>query len=125
MDENDLSYKIIGAAIEVHRHLGPGLLESAYERALGYELTKAGLAVKTQVRIPYKYKEISIESVFRADLMVNDLVFVELKSVERLDPVHFTRTLTYLRMTGLKLALMINFNEKVIKNGIHRIVNHL
>jgi GxxExxY protein len=125
VDENQLSYKIIGAAIEVHRHFGPGLLESAYEKALAYELTLAGLAVKTQVSIPYRYKEISIDSVFRADLLVNGLVIVELKSIEKLDPVHFTRTLTYLRMTGVRLALLINFNEKVIKNGIHRIVNQL
>jgi GxxExxY protein len=125
VDENQLSYKIIGAAIEVHRHFGPGLLESAYEKALRYELEQAGLVVKAQVCIPYRYKTISIDSVFRADLIVNDLVVVELKSIEKLDPVHFSRTLTYLRMTGLKLALLINFNEKLLRNGIHRIVNHL
>ena len=125
MNENDLSYKIIGLAIEVHRHLGPGLLESAYERALVYELQKAGLLVKTQCSVAYVYKEISIENAFRADIVVNDLVVVEIKSVKELDPVHFSQTLTYLRLMNLKLALLMNFNEKVLKHGIHRIVNNL
>jgi GxxExxY protein len=125
MSEDEISHKIIGCALEVHRHFGPGLLESAYERALVYELVKAGFAVKTQSSIPYKYKEIVIESPFRADVIVNDKVIVELKSILKLDPVYFSRTLTYLRLTGLKLVLLINFHEKMLKSGIHRIVNNL
>jgi GxxExxY protein len=125
MTENELSYKIIGAAIGVHKALGPGLLESVYERALEYDLIEAGLTVESQVCIPFHYKKIKLPSAFRADLIVNDLVLIELKSVEQLAPVHFTRTLTYLRLSKKKLALLINFNVKALKEGIHRIVNDL
>ena len=125
MTENELSHKIIGLAIEVHRHFGPGLLESAYEQALVYELRQAGFDVKTQCCIPYTYKKLKIETAFRADVIVNDLVILELKSVKDLDSAYFSRTLTYLRLTGHKLALLINFNVKMLKDGIHRIVNDL
>lgn len=125
MTENELSYKIIGAAIEVHKRLGPGLLESVYERALAFELTEAGLDVRAQVNIPFHYKKIKLESAFRADLIVNNLVLVELKAAELILPIHFSRTLTYLRLSEKKLGLLINFNVKSLKEGIHRIVNNL
>ena len=123
--ENELSYKIIGAAIGVHKALGPGLLESVYERALEYDLAELGLTVASQICIPFEYKKIKLPSAFRADLIVNDLVLVELKSVEVLAPVDFTRTMTYLRLSQKKLALLINFNVKSLKEGLHRIVNGL
>ena len=126
MIENELSYKIIGAAIGVHKALGPGLLESVYERALEYDLAELGLTVASQVCIPIEYKKkVKLPSAFRADLIVNDLVLVELKSAEVLAPVDFARTLTYLRLSQMKLALLINFNVKTLKEGIHRIVNGL
>src|SRR5215212_4263243 len=108
MSEDGLSHRIIGYALEVHRHFGPGLLESVYERALVYELKEAGFDVKTQWYIPCKYKKMSIDTAFRADVIVNDLVLVENKSVSALEPVYFSKTLTYLRLAGLKLALLIN-----------------
>ena len=125
MNENEIATIVIGAAIEIHKRFGPGLLESVYERALAYDLAELGLDVKVQVSIPLEYKELVIETAFRADMLVNDLVMIELKSVEELDSVYFKRTLTYLRLTGLKLALLINFNVELLKNGVHRIANNL
>ena len=125
MTENSLSYEIIGCVLEMHKTLGPGLLESAYENALAYELRKKGLDVKQQVPMPFIYKEIHQEIGFRIDLLVENKVLVELKSVENLAPVHYAQTLTYLKLTKLKLGLLINFNNVVLKNGIHRIVNNL
>lgn len=125
MTENEISYKIIGAAIEIHRVLGPGLLESVYEAALLYDLKEMGLEVTSQVPIPVIYKEIKHEAGFRLDLLVENKVIVEIKSVETLAPVHHAQTLTYLKLTNKKLALLINFNTAVVKNGIHRIVNNL
>ena len=125
MNENEIATLVIGAAIDIHKRFGPGLLESVYERALAYDLAELGLDVKVQVSIPLEYKELVIETAFRADMLVNDLVMIELKSVEELDSVYFKRTLTYLRLTGLKLALLINFNVELLKNGVHRIVNNL
>lgn len=125
MNENELSYKIIGIALKLHSHFGPGLLESAYECAFAYDLAEAGFDVKRQLPIPFIYKGIKMESVYRADLLVNDLVLIEMKSVETLAPVHYAQTLTYLKLAGKKLALLINFNEEHLKTGIHRIVNNL
>ena len=125
MTENDLSYKIIGAAIEVHRNLGVGLLESAYESALVYELEKLGLKVKTQVHLPTIYKEIKIEKAYKVDMIIEDKVIIENKAVMELHPIHFLQTKTYLKLTGFKLALLINFNIPLLKDGIHRIVNKL
>jgi GxxExxY protein len=125
MDENQLSYKVIGIALDIHRHFGPGCLESIYAQALVYDLEEAGLIVRKQVPIPYKYKNLSMTSAFRADIIVNDILLIELKSTIKLEPVHSSQTLTYLRLMGLKLALLINFNEKLLRNGIHRIVNNL
>ena len=123
--ENELSYQIIGIAVEMHRVLGPGLLESAYESALTYDLIQAGFDVKVQVPMPLIYKNVKQEVGYRLDLVINDKVIVEIKSVETLAPVHFAQTLTYLKLSGKKLALLINFNTKYLKEGIHRIVNNL
>ena len=124
-DINDLSYKIIGCAIEVHKQLGPGLLESAYEHALANDLRELGFEVKQQIPMPFIYKDVNLEVGYRIDLIVNGKVIIEVKSIESLAPVHFAQTLTYLRLSGLKLALLINFNSKILKSNIHRIVNRL
>lgn len=125
MNENDLSYKTIGAAIEIHKIIGPGLLESAYENALAFELREIGLEVKQQVPMPFVYKDVKQDVGYRIDLVINDKILVEVKSVETLAPVHYAQTLTYLKLSGLKLGLLINFNTSVLKDGIHRIVNNL
>jgi GxxExxY protein len=125
MNENQISYLIIGAAIELHRNLGPGLLESAYESALIYELNRQNLDVKSQVLMPMIYKDIRLDNGYRLDIIVNDLVIVEIKAIENLAPVHFAQTLTYLKLSQKKLGLLINFNNKVLKDGIHRIVHQL
>ncbi|MBP2616045.1 GxxExxY protein [Chryseobacterium jejuense] len=125
MTENELSYKIIGAAIEVHKNLGVGLLESAYETALAYELRTLNLNVKQQVVLPLQYKEIAIENAYKIDLIVEDKVIVEVKSVLELHPIFHAQVLTYLKQTHIKLGLLINFNSELIKYGIHRIVNKI
>jgi GxxExxY protein len=125
MNENDISYKIIGAALEIHSALGPGLLESVYESTLAYDLSNLGLKIETQVPKPLVYKEIKLEVGYRIDMLVEDKVIVEIKSVENLAPVHFAQTWTYLKLSDKKLALLINFNTKYLKEGIHRIVNNL
>jgi iron complex transport system substrate-binding protein len=122
---NDISGAIIDAAIEVHRELGPGLLESVYEESLAYELFLRGFQVKRQVVIPIQYKSRRFEMGFRADLIVNDLVVVELKSVEELAPVHSKQLMTYLKLMDKRLGLLINFNEALLKDGIKRIANRL
>ncbi|MBW7888782.1 MAG: GxxExxY protein [Bacteroidetes bacterium] len=125
MDENEISYKIIGAAMELHRTLGPGLLESVYEAALAFDLRELGMEVKTQVPIPLVYKGIKQDVGYRLDVLVENKVIVEIKSLENLAPVHFAQTLTYAKLSDKKLALLINFNTKLLKDGIHRIVNNL
>ncbi|NGP77821.1 GxxExxY protein [Balneolaceae bacterium YR4-1] len=125
MNENELSYKIIGVALQLHSTLGPGLLESAYEEALAYDLIKSGFVVQRQLPMPMIYKEIQMDIGYRIDLMIDHKVIIELKSIEKLAPVHFAQTLTYLKLAGLKLALLINFNSRYLKDGIHRIVNNL
>lgn len=125
MTENEISYKIIGAAIALHKHIGPGLLESTYENALKFDLEQFGLDVKQQVAMPFVYKEVKMEVGYRIDLLVENKVIVEIKSLENLAPVHFSQTLTYLKLSNLKLGLLINFNTKLLKSGIHRIVNNL
>jgi len=125
MTENELSYKIIGTAIELHKTVGPGLLESAYENALTFDLQELGLFVQQQVSMPFVYREVKLEVGYRIDLIVENKVLIEIKSVENLMPVHFSQTLTYLKLSGLKLGLLINFNTKILKGGIHRIVNNL
>jgi GxxExxY protein len=116
-----LSGRIIGAAIEVHRHLGPGLLESAYEACLAYELIERGMKVARQVPLPVLYKGVSVECGYRIDLIVDDLIICELKSVERLMEVHQAQMLSYLKLSGLHLGLLINFNQRVLRHGIKRI----
>jgi GxxExxY protein len=123
--ENILTSHVIGCAIDIHKALGPGLLESVYEVSLAYELEEVGFHVKRQVSIPVRYKEIKHDVGFRADLVVEDKLIIEIKSVENLAPVHYAQTLTYLKLSGMKLALLINFNNVILKNGIHRIVNNL
>lgn len=125
MTENELSYKIIGAAIEVHRTLGVGLLESAYESALLYELQLLGLKVKTQVYLATVYKDVRIEKAYKVDMIIEDKVIVENKAVYELHPIDYLQTKTYLKLSGIKLALLINFNAPLLKDGIHRIVNQL
>jgi GxxExxY protein len=125
MTENELSYKIIGLAIEVHKNLGVGLLESTYESALAYELKKMGFNVKQQIYLPLQYKEMNIENAYKIDLLVEDKVIIEIKSVVEIHPVFHSQLLTYLKLTNLKLGLLINFNTPLIKDGIHRIVNKL
>ena len=125
MTENEIANKIVGASLELHRAVGPGILESAYEVALAYDLRNLGLDVKQQIPMPFKYKEISLEIGYRVDLIIENKVLIELKSVENLAPIHFAQTLTYLKLSNLKLGLLINFNTKLIKNGIHRVVNNL
>jgi GxxExxY protein len=125
MNENELSYLVIGMALELHKNVGPGLLESAYENALAYELRNKGLDVKQQAPMPFIYKEIKMEVGYRIDLIVENKLIIEVKSVDQLAPVHFSQLLTYLKLADKKLGLLINFNCKVLKSGIHRIVNNL
>jgi len=125
MTENEISYKIIGVAIKLHKNIGPGLLESAYENALAYDLVATGLTVKQQVPMPFIYKEVKQDVGYRIDLMVENKVIVEIKAVENLIPVHFAQVLTYLKLSERKLGLLINFNSRVLKDNIHRIVNNL
>ncbi|MFZ9681720.1 MAG: GxxExxY protein [Cephaloticoccus sp.] len=122
---NTLSGQIVDAAMHVHMRLGPGLLESVYERVLAYELKKRGLKVARQVPIPLQYEDLRFEEGFRADLIVNDTVLVELKSVETLAPVHGKQVLTYLKLTNLRLGLLINFGAPLLKDGIKRIAHNL
>ncbi len=125
MTENEISYKVIGCSMAVHKILGPGLLESVYENALAYELRSIGLTVDQQMVMSAVYKEVNMESGFRMDLVVNEKVIIEVKSVETLAPVHKAQLLTYLRLSGRKLGLLINFNTVVLKDGITRVVNNL
>ena len=125
MTENEISKQVVDAAFKIHTKLGPGLLESVYEAVLAYELRKRGLRVVRQKPIPVVYEEVQLEEGFRADLIVEDKVILELKSVEAVAPVHKKQVLTYLRLSSLKLGLLINFGEELIKDGISRIVNGL
>lgn len=126
MTENEISRLIVTAAIEVHRTLGgPGLLESVYEEALTWELAQAGLLVKRQLELPIPYKGRILASPLRIDLLIQDLVIVECKATARYSDVFEAQTLTYLRLTGKRLGLVINFGERYVKNGIHRVVNGL
>jgi GxxExxY protein len=126
MDENQISRVIVQATIEVHRTLGgPGLLESVYEEALVWELTQRGLAVERQKPVPIVYKEQTLTSPLRLDLLVEDKVIVECKTTSQYNTIFEAQTLTYLRLTGCKLGLVINFGERLVKDGIHRVVNGL
>jgi len=121
--ENDISGKIIGAAIEVHKHLGPGLLESAYEECLCCEMQLRGIEFKRQVPLSLNYKGIVLDCGYRLDLLVEDKVIVELKSIEDLEPIHEAQMLTYLKLRNAWLGLIINFNVIMLKDGVRRLVN--
>jgi GxxExxY protein len=123
MTENELSKIIIGAAIEVHKLLGPGLLESAYQECLFSELKNKGLKVIKEKPMPIIFKEVHLDHGYRIDLLVEDKVVIEIKTVEAFTDVHFAQVLTYLRLGEYKLGLLINFNVKLLKNGIKRIIN--
>jgi GxxExxY protein len=125
MRENILSKEIIGAAIEVHRHLGPGLLESAYEACLAHELAQRSISFERQKSLPVVYKDVRLDAGFRVDSVIDDLVVVELKAVDALAAVHEAQVLTYLRLTGCKLGLLLNFNVPRLKDGIKRLVLNL
>ncbi len=123
-DELDqLSKEVIGAAIEVHRVLGPGLLESAYEESLAGELTNRGIKIERQIAIPVRYKELRIEDGYRIDMLVRKELILELKSVDSFQPVHTAQMLTYLKMTGFRLGLLLNFKVDAMRKGIKRAVN--
>lgn len=123
MIENDLSSKIIGCAIEVHKQLGPGLLESAYQECLLYELKNKGLKVQKEKPMPIVYKDVKLDHGYRIDLLVENKVVIELKTVESLTDVHTAQVLTYLRLGNYKLGLLLNFHVSVLKNGIKRLIN--
>lgn len=125
MNENEIAKILFESALEVHRELGPGLFESVYEEILFYELTQRGLYVERQKAVPVYYKEVKMEVGFRIDLLVEETVIVEIKSVEELARVHFKQVLTYLKLTRSKLGLLINFNEDLLKDGFRRVVNGL
>ena len=125
MTENEIAKIIVNTSYNIHVKLGPGLLESVYEEILFYELKKQNLVVERQKTIPVIWEKKKMEIGFRADLIVENKVIIELKSIERIAPVHPKQLLTYLKITNLKLGLLINFNEKFIKDGITRIVNNL
>ena len=125
MTENEISDKIIGCAIEVHKTLGPGLLESAYSECLFYELRKSGLKVEKEKPLPLVYKEVKLDVGYRLDLIVEDKVIVELKAVEAITDVHLAQVLTYLKLSGCKLGLLMNFNVIRLVEGLKRVANRL
>jgi len=125
MDENRITQLIIGCCIDIHNTYGPGLLESVYEEVLFFDLEEMGFDVERQKVVPIEHKGRHLSSGFRIDLLVDKKVLIELKSVERVAPVHKKQVLAYLKLTGIKLGLLINFNEVLLKNGITRIVNNL
>ena len=122
MERDRLSDRVIGLAIAVHRELGPGLLESAYEACLAYELDQAGLPYQRQVALPVSYKNVDLDCGYRLDLLVDGTLIVELKTVEAISKVHKAQLLTYLRLSRLRTGLILNFNAAVLKDGIHRMV---
>jgi GxxExxY protein len=123
MDLNQLSSRVIGAAIEVHKQLGPGLLESAYEECLCYELESRGIMHERQKELPLQYKDRMLDCGYRLDIVVEGTIILELKSCERIEPIHEAQLLTYLKLSGLVLGLLINFNVHMLKDGIKRIIN--
>jgi GxxExxY protein len=125
MTENEIAQQIVDAAFKIHKTLGPGLLESAYQAILIYELQKRGLKLEAEKQVPVIYESIQLDIGFRADLIVEDKVIVELKSIEQIAPVHKKQLLTYLRLSDKRLGLLINFGAPLIKDGITRIANHL
>ena len=125
MTENEISERVIGLAIKIHRKLGPGLLESAYEECLAYELINADLLIEKQKGLPLVYEGVRLDCGYRLDILVENSVVIEIKAVEALNDVHLAQVLTYLKLTECKLGLLINFNVATLKNGIKRVVNNL
>jgi GxxExxY protein len=123
MNDEQIFKKVLDCSFRVHTNLGPGLLESAYEECLAFELMKTGLKVEKQKPMPLTYNDVQMEIGYRIDIMVSDLVIVEIKSVETLNDVHLAQILTYLRLSGLRLGLLVNFNVSSLKNGIRRVIN--
>jgi GxxExxY protein len=125
MTENEIAKVIVDLSFKIHSELGPGLFESVYEEILFYELVEEGLDVKRQIEIPVYWQELKMDVGFRADLIVENKVIIEIKSIESLAPVHFKQVITYLKITKFKLGLLINFNENLLKDGIKRVANNL
>ncbi len=125
MTENELSKIVFDCALKVHQNLGPGLLESAYEECLFYELKKTGLNIQKQKALPLIYEEVKLDIGYRIDILIENKLILEIKSVEALNDIHFAQLLTYLKLTNCKLGMLINFNVTLIKNGIKRVVNNL
>src|ERR1035438_9735108 len=123
LESDPLTDRIIGAAIEVHRHLGPGLLESAYEECLCFELSRSGLPFERQVHLPMSYKGMQLDCAYRMDIVVENAVILEVKAMDAILPIHKAQLLTYLKSSGKQVGLLINFNVPVLKNGIKRMVN--
>lgn len=124
MDENEISGRVIGAAIEVHKAIGPGLLEGVYRKCLAYELEQAGLRVRSEVPLPLRYKDMEFKDAYRIDLLVEDVLIVELKAVDILLPVFTAQLLSYLKMSRLRFGLLVNFNVPYLKDGIKRVANN-
>ncbi len=125
LSENDLTERIIGAAISVHKELGPGLLESTYEACLAYELAEREMKFERQKSVPIIYRSIRLDCGYRVDLLVEGKVIVEIKAIEKLEPIHEAQLLSYLKLSGCKVGLLINFNVKILKSGIRRFINEL
>ena len=125
MTENELSKIIVNCCFNIHKAYGPGLFESVYEELLVYELKKEGLSIERQKGIGLVHEELKLELGFRADVIVENKIIIEIKSIEAIAPIHHKQLLTYLKLSGLKLGLLVNFNEALIKDGIHRLVNNL
>jgi len=122
MEFDELSRKVIGLSIEVHRELGPGLLENTYKQCLAYELSQAGINFQMEVELPVKYKNVLISCGYRIDLLIENNLIIELKSVDKIIPIHEAQLLTYMKLSGIKVGLLMNFNEIVLKDGIKRFV---
>ena len=125
MTENEISKIVVEEAIHIHKSIGPGMLESAYVHCLGYRLVKRGLNMRTQVPVPLIFEEVKLECGYRADLVIENKVVIEVKSIEAIAPIHLAQTLTYLRFLNLKLGMVLNFNSVLMKDGIKRVVNNL
>ena len=122
MEFDRLSNRVIGCAIEVHRHLGPGLLESAYEQCLSYELQQSGIPFQTQIALPIEYKQVKLDSAYRIDMLVDNQLIVELKTVETLLKVHNAQLLSYMKLAKIHVGILINFNVDILRKGIKRLV---
>ena len=122
MEFDELSRKVIGLSIEVHRELGPGLLENTYKQCLAYELSQAGINFQIEVELPVKYKNVHISCGYRIDLLIENNLIIELKSVDKIIPIHEAQLLTYMKLSGIKVGLLMDFNEIVLKDGIKRFV---